>query len=340
MRTALALCCLPLLVAFGCDADAQFDAQFDADADADADAAVAPAVVDLVPDLAALPARSCVVPVPTGVVSLGASADGLAFAVTADGADGSPLLVYRAHGEGCELAADERAPVAVSELLDVDDLGNLYVFPAEPGSTGATSTMLPDETPGGMVASVDLDGRVTKLLSAGRGIWAFGVAPAGDALWVTACGPTGIFASADMTPTLPPPDTLWEQLPSVLTDEQTFWSVAAGTCDDAEPVHPGCGHALVRTTPAGSEALAPTIVDLGAGFEQAELARCGAHVCGVVSQGLLVWDHDGAVLRTISASDTLARPDERIAQVSGNHHGVYVLLQSEHATRVVFVPLP
>lgn len=338
MRSILAMCCLQVLSVVGCDADPGVAAAID-DAPELAPAGPPAIVPDLAPDLAVTRARGCIVSAPDGVVSLIASASGVAFAVATGDADGPPLLVHRAFGQGCDLAADDRTPVAATELLDADDLGNLYVFPAGAGATGALSTMLPEESPTSMVARVDPDDRVTKLLPAGRGIWSFGVAPAGDALWVTACGPTGIFAMTAMTPAMPSPETLWEQLPSVLTDDQTFWSVGVGTCDYPEPVHPDCGHALVRTTPAGSEEVAATIVDLGAGFEQAELTRCGPHVCGMVSRGVIVWNHDGAVLRTISRADALARQDEQIVQVSGNRSGVYVLLQSEGDARVVFVPL-
>lgn len=285
--------------------------------------------------------RTCVVAAPAGVASIVASAGGLVFAVASAEGDQSPLLLLRAHGEGCDLVADDGPAIAAEALLDVDDLGNIYVFPAEAQSSTAISTMLPGEHTGSMVAKVDAGNHVSKLLPANRGIWSFGVSPEGDALWVTACGPSGIFAitgdetSASMTA----PETLWEQLPSVLTDERTFWSVGYRTCDYSVPLTPACGHALVRTTPAGSEEVASTIVDLGHGFQQATLSRCGSRVCGLFASGLIVWDAEGEVLRTITPADALALPGERIAQVSGNDHGVYVLLRGERDARVVFVPL-
>ncbi len=341
MRLLLATCCLQALSALGCDPDpAGGSAEPAIDEAAPAVDEAAPATaLHHAPDLAATRAQSCIVAAPAGLVSMVASAGGLAFDVATDNTDGPPLLVHRALGEGCALTTDARAPVAVTELLDADDLGNLYVFPAEAGSTGAVSSMLPEESPSSMVARVDRDDHVSKLVPAGRGIWSFGVAPAGDALWVTACGPTGIFAMTDLTPVMANPDTLWEQLPSVLSNDHTFWSVGPRTCDPAQPLHPDCGYALVRSTPAGSEALATTIVDLGAGYEQAELARCGPHVCGMLNQGIIVWDHHGAVLRTISLADALAQDNEHIVQVSGTHRGVYVLLQGEGDARVTFVPL-
>lgn len=136
-----------------------------------------------------------------------------------------------------------------------------------------------------------------------------------------------------------PPGTLWEQEPSVLADGQTFWSVGVGRCLDGDALTPECGHAPVRTTPVGSEEVAATIVDLGAGFERATLARCGANVCGLFASGVIVWGVDGEVLRTIMPADALALPGETIAQVSGNDLGVYVLLRGEGDARVVFVPI-
>jgi hypothetical protein len=280
-------------------------------------------------------ARSCVVPAPAGVEALVAGDAGVVFAVRAAGGEDPALRVLRARGEGCELVVDEDTPIAAGALLDVDERGNIYVFPAEAPDPGVVSTMLPGEYPESMVARVDPANRVAKLLPAGRGIWGFGVAPEGDALWVSACGPSGIFALTveGVTPSLEP-----AQLPGVLSDAWTFWSVGVRTCEPTEALTPACGFALVRTTPAGSEELGTTIVDLGAGFEQATLARCGANVCGWVAGGVIVWGAGGEPLRTITAEDALARPGERVAQVSGNARGIYVLLRGERGARVVFVP--
>lgn len=294
--------------------------------------------IDAARDIAAAPPRSsCVVAAPSGVVTLAAGAAGVALAV-AD--TDTSVLVHRMRGAGCELVADG-VLVAAGELLDVDDLGNLYVFPAAATSPGVVSTMLQGEYPGSMVARVGRDDGVSKLLPAGRGIWGFGVTPAGDGLWVSACGPNGIFSidGLAVAEAMPAPDTLWAQTPSVLTNERTFWSVGVRTCDPGQVITPACGSALVRTTPAGSEDLATTIVDFGAGFEQATLARCGAHVCGVVAGGVTVWDGAGRVIREISRADALASPGESVVHASGTAGGVYVLLGGEDGGRVVFIPL-
>jgi hypothetical protein len=285
-------------------------------------------------------APACVVPAPEGVSALVAHRDGVVFAVPSPTRRDPGLVVRRWRGAGCDLAADGSAPVAAGSLLDADDLGNLYVFPAEAHARGVISTMLPDEYPESMVAKVDAAGNVSKLLAAGRGIWDFGVSPEGGALWVTACGPTGIFSMTDdgvEQAAMTPPETLWQQMPSALTTDRTFWSVGVRTCVPPEAVTPACGFALVRSTPEGSREVGTTVVDLGAGFERATLARCGADVCGVFASAVIVWDDEGKALRTIRVSDLDAAPSERIAQVTGNQHGVYLLLRGDAGARVVFV---
>lgn len=323
------------LVILACDAPEGVDEEAGFDVEAGVDEVDE---VDEALDIAAVPpGRSCVVAAPAGVVALAASASGVAVAVADTDAS---VLVHRLRGEGCELVADG-ALVAAGELLDIDDRGVLYVFPAEAAAPDVVSTMLPGEYPGSMVARVGRDDGVSKLLPAGRGIWGFGVTPAGDGLWVSACGPSGIFSIDGLTvaDAMPAPDTLWAQMPGVLADERTFWSVGVRTCDPGQVVTPACGYALVRTTPAGSEDLATTIVDFGAGFEQATLARCGAHVCGVVAGGVTVWDGAGRVVRELSLADALGSPGEAIVEASGAAGGVYVLLRGEAGGRVVFVPL-
>jgi hypothetical protein len=134
-----------------------------------------------------------------------------------------------------------------------------------------------------------------------------------------------------------PPPTLWQQMPSVLTDDRTFWSVGYRTCDPSSALTDACGFALVRATPEGNEEVGATVIDFGAGFEQGSLSRCGSSVCGVFTSAVVVWDRDGNILEEISRQDIAALPSERIAMASGNHRGVYVLLQTEATVRVVFV---
>lgn len=282
---------------------------------------------------AAAPLTTCVVEVPGEVTGVTANRDGVAFVRAREG----KVLVERAQGVGCALSREAAAPIALESLLDLDDLGNVYGFSAE-GGLGELSTMLPDGYPGSAVVKVDVEGKVTKLLEAGRGIWSFGVSPEGGTLWVTACGPTGVFAMDAVTPAMPLPETLWQQYPSVLTANGTFWSVGYRTCEWNEAMSPSCGFALVRSTAAGSRELGTTIADFGAGYEQATLARCGSAVCGMFPSAVIAWDDEGRAIRTILRSE-IASDSERIVQVSGNQHGVYVVLERETARRIVFVPV-
>lgn len=290
----------------------------------------------------ARPLSPCAVKTPTDFVSLVATRSGVVFVTKSTSHPESQVRIERARGAGCELSPDGTAPVAAGGLLDADDLGNLFVAPAETSEPGLLSTVQEDRV-GDMVVKVDPAGQVSMLLSAARGLWDFGVSPAGGSLWVTACGPTGIFTmSSDvpskLTPALEPPETLWEQMPSVLTDDHTFWSVGVRTGAWSEPLTPASGFALVRTTPEGSRDLGTTLVDLGKGFEQATLTRCGGHVCGLFPGAVVVWDSEGAVLDTVTASDLDASPTEHIARVSGNQHGLYVSLSGATGARVLFVP--
>jgi hypothetical protein len=273
------------------------------------------------------------------VVLLSAAERGVAFTVA--GRAGS--TVQRTRGAGCDLVP-EGAPVA-GGLLDVDDAGNVYVLAAEAQSPGVLSTLPPGAFPADKAVKVSLSGEVSELISAPRGMWGFGVAPAGDALWVSACGPNGIFAvTADgVAEGMSPPQTLWEQRASALTDARTFWSVGPRTCGVTETVTPACGFALVRATPEGAEEVGTTLFDDGEGYMESALARCGGRVCGVLPQAVAVWDGEGELVRRLALADVGALPSERIVHVSGNRSGVYVLLRGERGeldTRVVFVPLP
>lgn len=279
------------------------------------------------------PLSVCTVNIPNDVTALFAFEDGIAFSHGA--------LVHRLRGAGCALTL-VGAAVSAEQLLDVDDHGALYVFPADAGGPRTISTMLDGEYPQSMVARVSFDNEVIKLLPAGRGIWAFGVSPAGDALWSDACGPTGIFDVTEQgvsaSTAMNEPATLW----GVLTDARTFWSVGPRTCDPttqtADALTDQCRSALVRTTPDGDEEIGATVVDLGAGFEQAALQRCAGDVCGVFSSGVIVWDRAGAVVSTFTRDDIGAAVDEQIAAATANGHGVYVTLHGKRGSRrVVFV---
>ena len=281
---------------------------------------------------------TCEVPGSSAVVRLAATRDGVVFAVA--GSEGKGIELERHAGLGCDLHRDRSPQVAVGALLDADDHGNLYAFPRASSAPGVVSTLLEKGSAEGMVVKVDASGQVSKLVSAGRGIWSFGVSAEGGSFWVTSCGPTGIFSTASqpLEPAIESPQTLWAQRPSVLTGDRTLWSVGVRTCGWDEKLSPSCGFALVRTTSEGSRDVGTTVVDVGAGFEEAKLARCGKQVCGILSSAVLVWDDGGRVVQTIRPSDFPMFDSERIAQISGNAHGVYFLLDGRAGTRVVFVP--
>lgn len=278
---------------------------------------------------------TCVVETEPGVADLEATPRGLVLAT----AEGAVVNVQRLHGTGCDLAAEGR-PIVAEALLDVDAQERLYVFPTDVLSRIAAPSMPAGEARLGMVAKIDEFDVATKLLDPGRGIWSFGVAPSGDALWVTACGPNGIFAMDGMTPAITPPDTLWEQMPAVLTDARTFWSIGTLTCDPTQPLSADCGYELVRTTPEGSETFGSTLADHGDGLVYAELARCGSRVCGVYPRAVRVWNDSGAEELTITLADVGASEVERFASATGNAAGTYVLLTGGETSRVVFVAAP
>lgn len=87
----------------------------------------------------------------------------------------------------------------------------------------------------------------------------------------------------------------------------------------------------------GSTALGTTLIDFGAGYEQGSLARCGSRVCGVFTSAVVIWDTEGRVVRTITMGDVSTSKSETIEQVTGNDHGVYLLVRGDHTARVVFM---
>lgn len=277
----------------------------------------------------------CEVEGSAGVLAIRASEHGLALAR----ASGDGQRVERLRGTACALAPDGTLPVAAGALLDLDDEGALYVFPAPATEPGVVSTWLEDGGADGVVERVDTSDQVAPVVHAGRGIWAFGVAPAGDTFWVSACGTTGIFSGHEpaLTPALAPPETLWDSLPSVLTGTHTFWSVGYRTCSPPEPASPSCGYALTRTTPEGSAELDTTLVDFGAGYEQALLRRCGDRVCGLFPGAVVLWDEDGERALTLLLRELDPDPGARLLEVTGNREGLYLLLESQGETRVLHV---
>lgn len=265
-----------------------------------------------------------------------------------DGANGT-RRAHRTRGAGCALEPVGR-PVAATAVLDVDGAGALHVLPATAAADeGALATRGEDVGWNhDVVIRVGGDDGLSEIVEAGRGIWGYGVAPSGETMWVTACGPTGIFtvASAGREVALSSPSTLWQQHPSVLTDDGTFWSVGGRTCNPGEPLDASCGHALVRTTAAGSDDVGATLLDVGgADLQQGVLSRCGDGVCVTGSEVVVVHDAAGAVRATITAATLGATDDEIIQSASGTADGVYVVLASSGrrcspgTTRVVFAAL-
>lgn len=247
-------------------------------------------------------------------------------------------VVERLHGQGCALAPIG-GEVAAAGLFGADDRGTIYVAPAPADDGGAIATMLPDALPGGSVAAVDLADRVAAVVLAPRGIWGFGSAPSGDALWVTACGPTGVFTRTDqgLAPVFPSPATLWEQLPSVMSDDATLWSVGVRTCVGTAELDRDCGYALSRTTAAGTRTFASLVGEGDAGLELATLAPCGPEICGVGSRTIRRWDLEGRELVPLDATALALADDATIVQAAGNAAGIYVLSRAPDATHVVFV---
>lgn len=240
--------------------------------------------------------------------AIAASPQGVAFGFTNRVGD----VVQRFVGVGCDLQEDLSRGVA-GTLIDVDDHEQLYVWPREASNEGVLPTKL-DSDFGDLIVRETRNGDLTTVASAGRGIWTFGISPAGNTLWVTACGPTGVFTVGDLqTPLLEPGERFqWQVQPSVLTDDATFWWVNGAKN-------------LVRTGPGGDTELGSVIF----GNEEATLARCGSKVCGRLSTSIVVWNAAGQLERTIETGPHDA--------VTANSHGLYVLLT---AGVLRFIPWP
>ena len=211
-------------------------------------------------------------------------------------ADASGQLTrYRVVAGKLELT--QTGPV-VGRLLDADDHGNLYVFPEGRGARTVTR--------------LSPDGHETEVVPPNRGVWSFGVSPQGRTFWSDACGPTGIFEypSSPLKTALPTPDTSWREN-AVLTGDRTFWSVS--------------GAVLARTTPEGTVEFGRTC--------GARLARCGAHVCGVLPTQVTEWDENGSALRTVPAPASAT-----VVDVTGSTDGLYLLLEGPAGREVKLVP--
>lgn len=243
-------------------------------------------------------------------------------------------LAQRYTAVGCGLVPDGSAPVAVSAVLAVDGAGNVFAYGSDARQRGVVATLRPGERAESMVLKVTREGAVAPILATGRGIWGFGVSPAGGALWFEGCAPGGVYAlHADDTMSLVDrPPTLWAQMDGAFTDDETFFSVGYRTCTT-----PGveCGYDLMRTTRDGTVSVGTTIF----GTAHAQLAPCGPRLCGLLEDAIAIWNGDGALVATLPHARLGVRDGERIARVTGNAQGLYLLLRSADATRVVFSPV-
>lgn len=273
-----------------------------------------------------------------------ASEDGITLGTT-EGADAERGLVARSYrGRGCSLVPDGRTPAAITELFDEDDRGNLYALPRTSTTPGLLSTMPTDGfTPSGQVVRIDPQGRISTVVSAGRGIWSFGVSPRGGIFWSEGCGPTGIFAmgSNPLRSVIKPTSRTWISNGAVLTSDETMWFIGDPPCQLQGPRTQDCRLPLLRSTPASSDDVTVTMLELDGRFGSSgtRLARCGARPCAVITHTILVWNDDGTVAHKIPASDLGLGSDERIEKIAGNQTGLYALLSSSTERRLVFVPL-
>lgn len=265
---------------------------------------------------------------------------------SAEGSGSEYGMVARSyHGRGCSLVPDGRAPAAVTELLDADDHGNLYVLPRASTAPGLLSTLPPDGfSPQGQVVRIDPQGHLSTVVAAPRGIWEFGVSPQGGTFWSEACGPTGIFAmgSSPLREVLKPIDLSWRSNGAVLTGDETLWFIGNAPCPGSASTT--CRHPLIRSTPSspasgGDRTVAALELAGPVWSSGTRLARCGARPCAVISDAIFVWGDDGSVVYTIRAADLELGPGERIEKVAGNRDGLYALLFTTTERRLVYRPL-
>lgn len=188
----------------------------------------------------------------------------------------------------------------VGKLLDVDDQGNAYVFMPETGDSE--------------VVQISPSGARSTVVEAGRGIWDFAISPEGNTMYVTSCGPTGIFVypSSPLQTAIEPPETLWNSYPSALTSNGTLWSVGYGA------------KTLVRTTASGST----TLGDTG----DATLMRCGVNVCGVKPGEVREWDEQGTLLRTVPAP-----AGTTIVSATGDRTSLFLVVATATERKLVHV---
>lgn len=238
------------------------------------------------------------------------------------GLDDGTLL--RGVGAGCALHFERSGELG--ELLDVDAAGDVYVMVGD----ALRAARFPD-TFGDLVARVSAEGEATRVVGAGRGIWGFGVAPSGKVMWVSACGPTGVLSTADLTPRLDVV-TPWERGAAVLSDDTTFWSTTVEACTERGST---CTLALVQETPQATRTLAtmPSAV-----AETPLLARCGEGVCVALEGALQQFSADGTLTRGLERDALALSERERVLSLAMTRSGLYVLSDGEGGRRLHFTP--
>ncbi len=247
------------------------------------------------------------------------------------------VVAHRYTGIGCALTP-VGMPIAFSELVDADDLGNVYGYPRGTIEAGVLPTQ---EALNGdfheSVVRVEPSDDISTGVEAPRGIWGFGVSADASTFWARACGPEGVFVNDGSLAQAFESPAQWGLEPNVLTDDGVLWSVGYSTCH-TEPLSPDCGSRLTRTSDIGDEVLSSLVIDLGYGYQVPTLARCGQKLCGFLGGGIVVWNESGELLRTLGLADIGAAEDEFAVQVTGNQHGLYVLLFGQGRQRVRFLP--
>lgn len=261
----------------------------------------------------AAPLERCTVELPAAPVRVAASPSGLVVGLE----DGTLL---RGEGAGCALALTRTE--VVGALLDVDELGNAYVM-AAPDFQRAR---FPDEF-GDLVVRLAPGGDAKAVVSAGRGIWGFGVSPSGRTIWVSACGPTGVLSADDLSPVLAvePP---WELDGAALTGDDAYWTTRPESCATQDGVT-SCAHTLVKTTKSGDVVISST-----SGASAPRLTHCGSGPCLLLDGSIRQLDASGAQVREWTSAELGLERGEPVLGVGLTAHGLYTL----HGAELHFTP--
>jgi hypothetical protein len=263
------------------------------------------------------PLMSCEVELPGAPERVASWASGVVV-----GLDDGSLL--RGTGAGCDLHFERTEPVGA--LLDVDAVGNAYV---KLGSA-FQGEHFPDAF-GDLVARVAPDGSVTRIVGAPRGIWGFGVSASGETMWVSACGPTGVLSTRDLSKVLAA-DPPWELGAAVLTDDQTYWTSRTERCTERGSV---CTRVLLLVTAQGEQRL-EMLPDTA--LASPLFSRCGRGLCVATGDGVQQLDPDGAPLRELHRAELGLADDDWLMSFGMTTRGLYVLSDGVSGRRLHFTP--